>query len=81
MTEAPARPPARRDLRAAVAGLFPGSFALVMATGIVSIAAHLQGFPTAARALLWANAAAYGVLLTAISAAVFLAWGREREPA
>ena len=24
---------------------------------------------------------AYGVLLTAISAAVFLAWGREREPA
>ena len=26
-------------------------------------------------------AAAYGVLLTALSAAVFLIWGREKEPA
>ena len=38
-------PPGR--LAAAVADLFPGYFALVMATGIVSIAAHLLGWHAA----------------------------------
>ena len=45
-----------------VASLFPGSFALVMATGIVSVGAFQQGFETLARALLAVNVAAYVVL-------------------
>jgi tellurite resistance protein TehA-like permease len=52
----------RGTIGAGIDDLFPGSFALVMATGIVSIAALLQGFGTAARVLLWVNAAAYVVL-------------------
>jgi tellurite resistance protein TehA-like permease len=43
--------------------LFPGYFALVMATGIVSIAAHLHALHWIARALLWTNLVAYAVLV------------------
>ncbi len=46
----------------AVSNLFPGYFALVMATGIVSIAAHLLGMTEIACALLAVNAVAYVVL-------------------
>ena len=46
----------------AVATLFPGYFALVMATGIVSIAAHYFGMEPIAQGLLWFNAAAYVIL-------------------
>jgi tellurite resistance protein TehA-like permease len=46
----------------AVEHLFPGYFALVMATGIVSIAAHVQGMPRIAWALFAVNIVAYGVL-------------------
>src|SRR5687767_1330938 len=46
----------------AAAGLFPGYFALVMATGIISIAAHLLGMRLAALALLVVNLVAYPVL-------------------
>lgn len=56
-----------RRASAAVEHLFPGYFALVMATGIVSIAAETLGLPLVGRALLWINLAAYaclGVLLT-----------------
>jgi tellurite resistance protein TehA-like permease len=42
--------------------MFPGYFALVMATGIVSIAANLLGMPNVANALLLVNIAAYAVL-------------------
>jgi len=49
-------------LSEAVAHLFPGYFALVMATGIVSIAAHLLEMPRIARALLAVNLVAYAVL-------------------
>ncbi|HKR59771.1 MAG TPA: hypothetical protein VJS64_08540, partial [Pyrinomonadaceae bacterium] len=49
-------------LRAA-ADLFPGYFALVMATGIVSIAAHLLDMKTVATSLLAINVIAYMVLL------------------
>jgi tellurite resistance protein TehA-like permease len=42
--------------------LFPGYFALVMATGIVSIAAKLVGFEWIAGALFWLNGAVYGLL-------------------
>ncbi len=52
---------ARRVL-AGVRDLFPGYFALVMATGIVSIAAHLSGMRWAARALVWVNYGCYAVL-------------------
>jgi len=46
----------------AVSNLFPGYFALVMATGIVSIASDLVGFRWIAMALLYVNAVAYVVL-------------------
>ncbi len=52
--------PRARD--GAIANLFPGSFALVMATGIVSIAAEQQGHHGLAMVLLWANVAAYVTL-------------------
>ncbi len=42
-----------------LATLFPGYFALVMATGIVSVAAKLVGFDWIASVLLWVNLAAY----------------------
>jgi len=42
--------------------LFPGYFALVMATGIVSIACHLLGFEWVAQALFLVNKVAYGIL-------------------
>lgn len=45
-----------------VATLFPGYFALVMATGIVSIAAHFLSMEPIAQGLLWFNVVAYVVL-------------------
>ncbi|MBS0325488.1 MAG: tellurite resistance/C4-dicarboxylate transporter family protein [Proteobacteria bacterium] len=42
--------------------LSPAYFGLVMATGIVSIAAHRAGFETIAVALLWLNVAQYALL-------------------
>ena len=48
--------------RSPIATLFPGSFALVMATGIVSIAALQQGFETVADVLFGLNVAFYVVL-------------------
>jgi tellurite resistance protein TehA-like permease len=42
--------------------MHPASFALVMATGIVSIACHLLGLPVLGRVLLAANAVFYAVL-------------------
>jgi tellurite resistance protein TehA-like permease len=49
-------------LSSRAAGLNPGSFALVMASGIISIAASLLDMPAVAAALLWANAAFYAAL-------------------
>ncbi len=46
-----------------IKNFFPGYFALVMATGIVSLAWHLQGFSTIPKALFWFNVPAYFVLL------------------
>jgi tellurite resistance protein TehA-like permease len=45
-----------------LATMHPASFALVMATGIVSIACYLLGYESLSRALLWANALFYLVL-------------------
>jgi len=52
-------------LRAVLAGveqLHPAYFALVMATGIVSIAAQMSGFARIAYVLVWVNVAAFVVL-------------------
>jgi tellurite resistance protein TehA-like permease len=46
------------------ADLHPAYFAMVMATGIVSVAAQLRGLPAIAQALLWANVLFYAVLWT-----------------
>jgi tellurite resistance protein TehA-like permease len=48
--------------RTAVANLFPGYFALVMATGIVSIGAELLGWRWVAQCLFWLNIAGYALL-------------------
>lgn len=60
------QPPGR--LAGVVAGLFPGYFALVMATGIVSIAGHFLGWPRLARALLFVNVPAYATLVALTAA-------------
>ncbi|HLT48328.1 MAG TPA: tellurite resistance/C4-dicarboxylate transporter family protein [Rubricoccaceae bacterium] len=60
---APPEPPRlSRRIKSGIADLFPGYFALVMATGIVSVAAEVMGMPAVARALLAVNVAAYAVL-------------------
>jgi tellurite resistance protein TehA-like permease len=51
-----------RRIESGIENLFPGYFALVMATGIVSIAAQLLGLSWIATALSWTNLAAYALL-------------------
>jgi tellurite resistance protein TehA-like permease len=60
-------------LRGAVKDLSPAYFAMVMATGIVSLAAHLLGMPRIADALFHLNIVAYAILwlLTALRLAWF----------
>lgn len=55
-------PTYKRRMASSIGGLFPGYFALVMATGIVSIASELLGMLLIARVLLWINLAAYAHL-------------------
>jgi tellurite resistance protein TehA-like permease len=50
------------SIRTGIQELLPAYFALVMATGIVSIAAHLLGMEWVARVLLWMNAFFYILL-------------------
>ena len=57
-------PSAPASDRSGLAGLSPAYFGMVMATGIVSIASYLCGWPGVARGLLWLNAAFYLVLWT-----------------
>lgn len=59
-----------------LATFFPGYFALVMATGIVSLAAHFHGLERIALALFWFNIAAY-VLLWIITLMRFARFRRE----
>ncbi|HYX62653.1 MAG TPA: tellurite resistance/C4-dicarboxylate transporter family protein [Burkholderiales bacterium] len=51
-----------QPLRGAVQALSPAYFALAMATGIVSLAAHMLGMAVLSRALFVANIVAYGCL-------------------
>jgi tellurite resistance protein TehA-like permease len=54
---------AQEDKPSFIEDFFPGYFALVMATGIVSLAMHLEGFPGIAGSLLfWLNVIFYVVL-------------------
>ncbi len=55
----------------AAANLFPGYFALVMATGIISIATHLLGMPWLAWGLLGVNLVAYTALWLLLLIRVF----------
>jgi tellurite resistance protein TehA-like permease len=48
--------------QSALATLFPGYFALVMAAGIISLAAHFLGLPHIAQVLFWVNMTSYVVL-------------------
>ena len=59
-------------LERGVASLHPAYFALVMATGIVSIACHLLGIPVLDRALLWLNSVFFVVLWALTLTRVFL---------
>jgi tellurite resistance protein TehA-like permease len=57
----------RNRISETAANLFPGYFALVMATGIISLAAHFLEFKPVAWALLSVNLAAYSVLALLLS--------------
>lgn len=61
-------------LHEGIRDLFPGYFALVMATGIVSLASHFLGMPLIAYALFYLNIAQYVLLWILTLARVFLAW-------
>lgn len=61
-----------RTLRQGIARLNPAYFAMVMATGIVAIAAHLTGMPLLGRILARFNFASYVVLLMMLSARIIL---------
>jgi tellurite resistance protein TehA-like permease len=63
----------------AAANLFPGYFAVVMATGIISIAAHLLQMRTVALALLVVNVVAYVILWALLGARLLLFFPRIKE--
>jgi len=74
-------PEALRDERRLARGienLSPGYFALVMATGIVSLASHFLHLEPLALALLWINVVAYVVLCALTLARLALHGGRMR---
>jgi tellurite resistance protein TehA-like permease len=54
--------PPREAKPSFVEDFFPGYFALVMATGIVSLAMHSEGFPVLPEVLLWLNVIFYVIL-------------------
>ena len=59
-----------QKLRAGIENLFPGYFALVMATGIVSLAAHFLEFNAIATLLFWLNHVLFAILVVLYSARV-----------
>lgn len=65
----------RQRIALGIASLFPGYFALVMATGIVSIASHLMGLPRLGHALVAVNVVAY-LCLSALLVARVVGFGR-----
>jgi tellurite resistance protein TehA-like permease len=63
-------------IRSGIAELPPAYFALVMATGIVSIASELLGYGFIARPLVWLNILFYGGLWGLTAGRI--GWYRER---
>jgi len=57
-----------------IKGLHPAYFAMVMSTGIISIASKLLGFTGIAYALLYINIIAYAILLPFQTIRVFMFW-------
>lgn len=73
-------PPHRRNfILQAAADLFPGYFALVMATGIISIACYFLEMRTLAVALLVINIVAYALLWLLLLLRLFLFFGRVKD--
>jgi tellurite resistance protein TehA-like permease len=73
-------PPHRRNfILQAAADLFPGYFALVMATGIISIACYLLEMKTLAIVLLVVNIVAYAFLWLLLLLRLSLFFGRIKE--
>jgi tellurite resistance protein TehA-like permease len=73
-------PPHRRNfILQAAADLFPGYFALVMATGIISIACYLLEMKTLAIVLLVVNIVAYAFLWLLLLFRLSLFFGRIKE--
>lgn len=66
----------RSILAEAAEELHPAYFALVMATGIVSVACHLQGFAVIAHGLFYLNVAMYAILWILITWRIFGYWNR-----
>jgi tellurite resistance protein TehA-like permease len=65
-----------RRVASGVEHLFPGYFALVMATAIVSVASHTRGWHGLAWALLFVNIAAFAVLWLMLLARLAFHFGR-----
>jgi tellurite resistance protein TehA-like permease len=65
-----------RKLASQSENLFPGYFALVMATGIVSVATFTLGMPWIARVLLVVNVSAYACLGALLLLRIFRHFGR-----
>lgn len=61
-----------RRMSDGIAGLFPGYFSLVMATGIVSVAANVHGMAASAKVLLVVNLVAYAALVLLLVARMAL---------
>jgi tellurite resistance protein TehA-like permease len=68
-----------RRIGSSIEHLFPGYFALVMATGIVSIATELLGMNALGHLLAWVNVAAYAVLASLLLVRLLLYFGRVVE--
>jgi tellurite resistance protein TehA-like permease len=76
MTDSPIR---RNFILQAAADLFPGYFALVMATGIISIACYFLEMKTLAVVLLVINIVAYALLWVLLLLRLVLFFGRVKE--
>ncbi len=61
-------------ITSSIKGLHPAYFAMVMSTGIISIASKLLGFTGIAYALFYINIAAYAILLPFQTIRVFVFW-------
>ena len=69
----------KTSIEEGIHNLYPGYFALVMATGIVSIASFLLNMKTVAWVLLWINIIAYMILWAMMLARLFRYFPRVRD--